>query len=100
LWYSGIREVEGRLTLDLFTREWRGRSSQVKRIRERLPIPTPKNKKWAAVLGGCEDDIDTTLTPLGTQYGATHCNPEQKNSLRYAAFATSGKPKQRLMDHS
>jgi len=44
--------------------------------------------------------FDTTLIPLGTQYGATLSNPEQRKSLRYAAFATLCTPLQRLSDHS
>jgi hypothetical protein len=43
---------------------------------------------------------DTNLIPLGTQYGATRSNPENRNRLRYAGFATSCKPLQHLTDHS
>ena len=35
-----------------------------------------------------------------TQYGATRSNPEQRKSLRYAGFATLGKPLQRVNYHS
>ena len=52
------------------------------------------------VLGEHEDGIDTTLTPPGTQYGATYSNPEQRKPPRNASFANSCKPLQRLMDHS
>jgi hypothetical protein len=44
--------------------------------------------------------FDTTLIPLGTQYGATLSNPERRKPLRYAGFAIPCTPLQRLSDHS
>jgi hypothetical protein len=55
---------------------------------------------WTRVSGEYEDEIDTTLIPPGTQYGATPSKAEKRNRLRNAGFASPSEPLQRMNYHS
>jgi hypothetical protein len=49
--------------------------------------------------GALRQNADTTLTPSGTQCGATQGKAEKRKPFRYAAFAKPCKSLQRLTDH-
>jgi hypothetical protein len=67
-----------------------------KQVLDELRVRTTSEQDCEAAM----HPIDTNLIPPGTQYGATRSNPQQRKSLRNAAFATPCTPLQRLSDHS
>src|SRR5215212_6602726 len=64
-------------------------------------LVTPRlSRKWDRRCVIYEPEIDTTLIPPGTQYGATLGKVGKRNRPIYAGFATSGRPLQHLNYHS
>jgi hypothetical protein len=54
---------------------------------------------WISQLPRSSGAIDATLTPPGTQYGATQGKTQKRNPLKYGPFANSCNPLQRMKYH-
>ena len=90
----------GRARVCLSDIEGRGATIATEEMRVEDLQVTPAKLDVTDRAEGYEGQIDTTLTPAGTQYGATLSNPQQRKSPGNAGFATPCKPLQRLTDHS
>jgi hypothetical protein len=62
-----------------------------------IPMSRPAR---SSVSGGFASEIDTTLIPPETQYGATLGKAKKRNRLRYAGFTTPCNPLQHTNYHS